>query len=124
MQLPYRSAPAQGQKRRCEIRNKPYRPVPQIYRIVIVGVLRSQFLLLASLVRTPYEVNTFTSNTKNPFVRSAYNCLCAQETPIELRRSAEQMSNKLSDTNDDRYKSLGFESTFDGSAGHPRAGLD
>ena len=32
----------------------------QIYRIVIVGVLRSQFLL-ASLVRTPYEVNTFTS---------------------------------------------------------------
>ena len=27
------------------------------------------------------------------------------------------MSNKLSDTNDDRFKSLGFESTFDGSAG-------
>ena len=27
------------------------------------------------------------------------------------------MPNKLSDTNDDRYKSLGFESTFDGSAG-------
>ena len=50
--------------------------------------------LLASLDRTPYEVNTFTSNTKDPFVRSAHNCLCAQETPIELRRSAEQMSNK------------------------------
>ena len=27
------------------------------------------------------------------------------------------MPNKLSDTNDGRYKSLGFESTFDGSAG-------
>ena len=45
----------------------------QIYRIVIVGVLCS-LLLLASLDRTPYEVNTFTSNTKGPFVRSAYNC--------------------------------------------------
>ena len=43
--------------------------------------------------------------------------MCAQETPIELRRSAKQMSNKLSDTNDGRYKSLGFESTFGGSAG-------
>ena len=42
-----------------------YRPwgsavMVQIYRIIVVGVLCSQ-ILLASLDRTPYEVNTFTS---------------------------------------------------------------
>ena len=43
--------------------------------------------------------------------------MCAQETPIELRQSAvTEMSSKLSES-DQRYKSLGFERTFDGSAG-------
>ena len=88
----------------------------QIYRIVIVGVLCSQ-ILLASLDRTPYEVNTFTSLKEVHYVhRSAYNWLCAQATPIALRQVEKSMSSKPSD-NDDRYKALGFESTFDGSAG-------
>ena len=47
----------------------------QIYRIVIVGVLCSQ-ILLASLDRAPYEVNTFTSLTEVHYVyRSAYNLI-------------------------------------------------
>ena len=37
----------------------------QIYRVIVVGVLCSQ-ISLASLVRTPYEVNTSLLNTKNP----------------------------------------------------------
>ena len=45
----------------------------QIYRIVIVGVLCSQ-ILLASLGRTPYEGNTFTSLKEVHYIyRSAYN---------------------------------------------------
>ena len=88
----------------------------QIYRIIVVGLLCS-LVLLASVERTPYEVNTFTSNKEGPLLRSAYNCLCAQETPIVLRRFANQMSSKTSDNNEERYKSLGFERCFDGSAG-------
>ena len=44
----------------------------QMYRVVILGVLCSQ-ILLASLDRTPYEVNTFTSNRRILRLRSAYN---------------------------------------------------
>ena len=40
--------------------------------------------------------------------------MCAQETPIALCQFA--MTSKPSD-NDERYKTLGFESSFDGSAG-------
>ena len=88
----------------------------QIYRIVIVGVLCSQ-ILLASLDRTPYEVNTFTSLKEVHYVhRSACNWLCFQVTPTALRQFAKTMSSKPSD-NDDRYKALGFESCFDGSTG-------
>ena len=43
--------------------------------------------------------------------------MCAQETPIVLRRFAIQMSSKPSDNNDERFKALGFESCFDGSTG-------
>ena len=48
----------------------------QIYRIIVVGLLCS-LVLLASVERTPYEVNTFTPNKKDPCLRSAYNFLCA-----------------------------------------------
>ena len=37
----------------------------QIYRIIAVGLLCS-LVLLASVERTPYEVNTFTSNIEGP----------------------------------------------------------
>ena len=43
--------------------------------------------------------------------------MCAQETPIVLRRFATKMSSKPSENNDERYKTLGFESCFDGSTG-------
>ena len=41
----------------------------------------------------------------------------AQVSHIELRESAIEMTAKTSDKNDERYKALGFESTFDGSSG-------
>ena len=52
--------------------------IMQIYRIVMLGVLCSQ-ILLASLDRTPYEVNTFTSYNEGPYVySSAYNLKTAR----------------------------------------------
>ena len=44
---------------------------------------------------------------------TAYICLCAQDTLIVLR---EFEMTKPNDKNDDRYKALGFESAFDGTA--------
>ena len=41
----------------------------------------------------------------------------AQVSHTELRESAIEMTTKPSDKNDERYKALGFESTFDGSSG-------
>ena len=88
----------------------------QIYRIVIVGVLCSQFLL-ASLVRTPYEVNTFTSNRRTLLYAPLITACVPRKRLLNCGDLLNRCPIKLSDTNDDRYKSLGFESTFDGSAG-------
>ena len=60
----------------------------QIYRIVIIGVLCSMFLL-ASLDRAAYEVNTFTSNTKDHTLplRLAYNKIRFLETSRDFLQS-------------------------------------
>ena len=50
-------------------------------------------------------------------MRFAYNWLWAQVSHTEMRESAIEMTTKPSDKNDERYKALGFESTFDGSSG-------
>ena len=88
-----------------------------IYRVRLGGVLCA-LILLASVVGLRTEVNTYHFLTRRTIVYAPLiSGLCAQETPIELRQSAEsEMSSKLSES-DQRYKSLGFERTFDGSAG-------
>ena len=86
------------------------------HRRRMIGILCSILVLveLGGLLIQVYLLLTLTSLVENPTYCIAYNCLCAQETPLGLPKFA--MSKLTKDVESERYKSLGFNAQFDGTA--------
>ena len=85
-------------------------------RRVVVGLLCFVLSLveLGGLLIKVYLLLTNTSFVENPPYCIAYNCLCAQETPLGLPKFAKMSKLSKDAVDSERYKALGFKAQFDG----------